>query len=115
MAALWEVKQHLVVHLAAHINDSSLCVCVCVRVGKRIHVCDTLSDYVSLPLGICACERLFHTAVHISVFGRVCVSQKRHASVPPQPCAARAHNCLFCRRSGVDEVNCESVSAPFEV
>lgn len=41
MAALWEVKQHLVVHLAAHINDSCMCVLV----------------YVSAQL--CACQRVY--------------------------------------------------------
>ncbi len=44
MAALWEVKQHSVVHSTAHINDSSLCVCVC---GECMHGCDMLSDYVA--------------------------------------------------------------------
>lgn len=43
MAALWEVKQHSVVHLAAHINDSSECVCV---LNECMVVSDTLTDYM---------------------------------------------------------------------
>lgn len=52
MAALWEVKQHSVVHLAAHINDSTVC------------VCDTLSDYVAYHWAFLP---VFHIAMLISV------------------------------------------------
>lgn len=47
------MKQHSVVHLAAHINDSSHCVCVC---WDCMHMCDTLSD-CALTAG--ASEMLF--------------------------------------------------------
>lgn len=46
MAALWEVKQHSAVHLAACINGASVEVCVYVCACK--HVCVRHSVYVAL-------------------------------------------------------------------
>lgn len=93
MAALWEVKQHSVVHLAARKNDSSVCECVC---GECMHACDTLSDH----------------AVHNWVFVNAQGFSQRHARLRvcrsvcsclcvavARKCVVRAHNCLICREA----------------
>lgn len=110
MAALCEVKQHLAVHLAAHINDSSVFVClrVCRATGprrrslvrvKRFSRSHAHRSHPRPP----ACER----PCSLSWGGGS--EAKRQACL----CAATARSCLFRRE--VDEVNCESVSAPFEM
>lgn len=105
MAALCEVKQHLAVHLAAHINDSSVFVClrVCRATGPQrrslVRVkCFSQSRAHPPPP---ACERPCSLSEGSEAKRQACL------------CAATARSCLFRRE--VDEVNCESVSAPFEM
>lgn len=73
MAALWEVKQHLVVHLAAHINDSCMCVLVYVSVMP--------SDYVAYHLAVVCVNHFSHSHAQLCacqrVYSCVCVEVTR--------------------------------------
>lgn len=87
MAALWEVKQHSVVHLAVHINDSSeLCVC------ESACVCAMRSDCVAYHWAFLCVKCFSHSHAQRrqqSVCSRKCASEnctlRGHTSV----CSAR--------------------------
>lgn len=103
MAALCEVKQHLAVHLAAHINDSS----VCVRV--HMHTCMQLQQLVRA-----GCFFFLYKPRCIKLQSELTSGGVRVRARPCTPSEKPNAGRLFFVESvrEVDKVKCECVPAP---
>lgn len=86
-----------------------LCVCVCAeRLGLGAgHLCMSNAFHKAMRIAPTLAPPL--ASVRVPCRGGGGSEAKRQACL----CAATARSCLFRRE--VDEVNCESVSAPFEM